>query len=91
MRAQVTDPSNAIERKLAQAAQQAWTAMPSEVRIAMRRRLFQMAPIQAIKAVGPHYKDGAWSITPYPGATGFGELGLVGCKIIHDKLCERDL
>ncbi|WP_299201903.1 hypothetical protein [uncultured Tateyamaria sp.] len=70
-------------------AEEAWATMSSDVVFALRKRLFQMNPINAVKEVGTHYRDGAWSITPFPGASGFGELGLSGCKYIHDKLCER--
>ncbi|WP_299375847.1 hypothetical protein [uncultured Tateyamaria sp.] len=89
MRDPITEPVNDLERALSDRARAAWSAMPDDVKFAMRKRLFQMNPINAIKEVGVHFRDGAWSITPFPDAHGFGELGLAGCKYIHDKLCER--
>ncbi|WP_299614789.1 hypothetical protein [uncultured Tateyamaria sp.] len=89
MRDPIKDPLNDLARRVSECAQAAWSAMPDEVKFAMRKRLFQMNPINAIKEVGTHYRDGAWSITPYLGASGFGELSLMGCKFIHGKLCER--
>ncbi|WP_299691648.1 hypothetical protein [uncultured Tateyamaria sp.] len=75
--------------RLPQSAGDAWNAMQGNVRFARHRQLIQIYPIQEIKVVGTHDSEGAWSITPYPGTTGFGELGLIGCKHIHDRLCGR--
>ena len=82
--------ANDLENGLLARADDAWNAMSDDVRFAVKRRLFQMNAIHAIKEVGAYFQNGAWSITPYPNAEGFGELGLMGCKFIYDKLCEQD-
>lgn len=82
-------PSDEIERWARQKAAQAWGAMTEDIKFALRRRLFEMNPILAIREIGRHYKDGVWSITPYPDVTEFGQLGLRECKLLHDRLCDR--
>ena len=86
-----TEPTRdmSLQEELQARAEQAWTVIPDDIRFAMRRRLFQMSPFQAIRAVGGHYRDEHWSITPFPDVSGFGELGLIGCTHIHAQLCKR--
>ncbi len=79
-----------LEACLKAKAEQAWNDMPSEVAIALRKQLFTLKPFDAIKEVGRYYKEGCWSIRPYPDVSGFGELGLVGASYMHKRLRERD-
>ena len=82
-------PVNDLEHRLLARAAGAWATMSADVAFALCSRLFGMNPFTAIKEVGTHDRDGAWSFTPFAGASRFGELGLDGCKYIHDKLCAR--
>lgn len=64
-----------------------WDAMPSEVRLILRRKLLEMGSFPFMNEVGRHFQDGAWSITPFPGdTTAFARLGLREAKGITKKL-----
>lgn len=56
----------------------ALAALDDDIRFVRVRKNEELGPINAIKEIGAHFKDGKWSVTPFPGMTGFGELGLKG-------------
>lgn len=84
----MTDDSTifSIAELEAQKTECAWAAMTNDVKFVLKRKINEVGPLNAIKEVGRHFKDGCWSVTPYPGLASFGELGLKPATEIVKRL-----
>lgn len=80
------DHSNDILKLEASRLEKVWSEMPTEVKFALRRKTVKLGAFGAIKEIGAHYQNGAWSITAYPDTSGFGSLGLNVSTELYKRL-----